>query len=572
MLTDLALGPLDGTETARLAEAVRGGPLADADRELLAAVTGGFPLHVVEAVRAVGRGTLPAGDLDAVLRSRLEQAGPAAQEVAALAAAVGRDVTLDLLAAAGDSDADGVVAAVDELWRLRILRERGQGYDFSHDLLRDAAYARITPARRWLLHRRVAQGLEKLHADDTGPVAAQLAEQYARGGRPDQAVAHYRRAADVATGVFAHAEAVRLHAAALEIVRSRPPGRGRDADELAVLEAMAAPLNARRGFASVALQSVLERSVELAASLGRTDSLVDGLVGLFASRFVQGRIAEAHEVAARALALVEPGTEASGAAHFAFAGSAVSCGRPAEGARHLAMATECSRGLIVSVGTRIDVHGRAWAAHALWLCGDDPAAQASVREAVALARSLDHPYSLAVALAYAAVLWQLRGDRAELRRTVAELRELCGRYGFGYYREWGLVLDGWCRGGAPGVELARQGVDRLVADGALTRMPYWLALLADLLDQTGDRAAARAVLDGAAADARTRDDVWWLPEVLRMRAAYDDGDAAVARLREAVALAADHGSVPLLQRCERDLTRVLHVTAAEERGEDTRVD
>jgi hypothetical protein len=57
-----------------------------------------------------------------------------------------------------------------------------------------------------------------------------------------------------------------------------------------------------------------------------------------------------------------------------------------------------------------------------------------------------------------------------------------------------------------------------------------------------------------------------------MRAAYDDGDAAVARLREAVALAADHGSVPLLQRCERDLTRVLHVTAAEERGEDTRVD
>ena len=112
------------------------------------------------------------------------------------------------------------------------------------------------------------------------------------------------------------------------------------------------------------------------------------------------------------------------------------------------------------------------------------------------------------------------------------------------------MLDGWCRGGTPGVALAREGIDRLVADGALTRMPYWLSLLADLLDGVGDRDGARALLDTAAADARARGDVWWLPEVLRRRAAYDRPDAAVARLREAAALAADHGSPPLLRRCE----------------------
>jgi hypothetical protein len=38
-----------------------------------------------------------------------------------------------------------------------------------------------------------------------------------------------------------------------------------------------------------------------------------------------------------------------------------------------------------------------------------------------------------------------------------------------------------------------------------------------------------------------------------MRAGYDQGDAAVSRLREAAGLAAEHGSVPLLRRCERDL-------------------
>jgi hypothetical protein len=40
---------------------------------------------------------------------------------------------------------------------------------------------------------------------------------------------------------------------------------------------------------------------------------------------------------------------------------------------------------------------------------------------------------------------------------------------------------------------------------------------------------------------------------MRMRAAYDDEEAAVARLRSAARLASAHGSVALLQRCERDL-------------------
>ena len=174
----------------------------------------------------LGSAPLPAGDLTAVLRNRLDQATAAAREVAGLAAAVGTNFTLDLLTEASDLDADIVVEAVDELWRRRIMREFGDGYDFSHDLLRETAYAQVSPPKRWLLHRRIAQGLELLHADDTDAVAAQLAEQYARGGRPERAVAYYRRAADVAAGMFAHAEAIRLHKEALSIVRQ--PARGHE--------------------------------------------------------------------------------------------------------------------------------------------------------------------------------------------------------------------------------------------------------------------------------------------------------------------------------------------------------
>jgi DNA-binding SARP family transcriptional activator/tetratricopeptide (TPR) repeat protein len=557
LLTELSLSPLEVADTARLAEAISGRPLGEADTSLLQATTGGFPLYIVEAVRGsidLGSTPAPLGDLTAVLRDRLEQATAAAREVAGLAAAVGTNFTLDLLTEASDLDAGVVVGAVDELWLRRIMHEFRDGYDFSHDLVRETAYAQVSPPKRWLLHRRIAQGLELLHADNMDMVSAQLAEQYARGGRPERAVAYYRRAADVAADMFAHAEAIRLHKEALSIVRSLPEGKDRDSQELAVLEAMAAPLTARFGYSSPELQQTLERSIDLAESLGRLGSKLTSLVALSASRFVQGRIADGYQMASRALTLVDPESELSGPAHFMVGGSAISLGMPAEGLRHLELATHLASGaLLLSIGTRPDVHGTAWAAHAHWLLGHDADALSSCNNAIKLARTIDHPYSLAVALAYGAITHQVRQDISELKDTVSELRELCERYGFAYYRDWGLVLDGWSRMDEPGIGLARRGISNLRSAGSFARMPYWLSLLGDLLARSNRPAAARATLDAALVAGQARDDLWWLPEVMRIRTAHDDGEAAGSRLCSAAQMAAAHGSVALLRRCERDL-------------------
>jgi hypothetical protein len=50
-----------------------------------------------------------------------------------------------------------------------------------------------------------------------------------------------------------------------------------------------------------------------------------------------------------------------------------------------------------------------------------------------------------------------------------------------------------------------------------------------------------------------RDDLWWLPEVMRMRAAHDGDQDAIPLLRSAARLAAMHGSLALVRRCEHDL-------------------
>lgn len=559
LLTEIPLSPLEAAETARLAEAISGQRLPEAGTGLLHAATGGFPLYIIEAARGAtdpGGTSLSAGDLAAVLRKRLGQGTAAAREVAGLAAAVGTNFTLDLLTEASDLDADAVVEAVDELWRRRIVREFRDGYDFSHDLLRETAYAGISPPKRWLLHRRIAQGLELLHAEDTDSVAVQLAEQYAQAGRPERALTYYQRAADIAAGMFAHATAIRLHEKALAIIAAMSRGRDRDSRELAVLEAMAAPLNARYGYSSPDVQQALERSIALAESLGRTDSTVVGLAALAGALFVQGRTADSHRTATRALDLADPGSELAGQAHFTAGCSAFSQGIPAEGLRHMELAAKLASGAVwLSFGTRPDVHGKAFSAHAHWLLGHDDDAQAACREAITLARAIGHPYCQALALAYGAITHQMRRDLPELRKTVDDLRQLCDRYGFAYYREWALILDGWSRGDVSGADLVRRGIANLKSEGAFARMPYWLSLLADLYARDSRPGAARATLDAALATGRVHDDVWWLPEVLRMRAAYDDERAAIARLLSAARMASEHGSVVLLRRCERDLGR-----------------
>jgi DNA-binding SARP family transcriptional activator/tetratricopeptide (TPR) repeat protein len=561
-LIEMPLPPLGRDGVRALAASLLERELSEEEVSLLVTATGGYPLYVVEAIRSASEldGDRPLSsfaDLSSVLRSRLEAASPHAREVGRLASAVGRDFTLDLLTETSDLDVDVVVRSVDELWQQGIFREQPTGYDFSHDLVREAAYASVSPPQRWLLHRRIAQSLQILHGEREDDVAAQLAEQYDRGGRPDRALHYYRRAAQLATAVFANSEAVRCFRRCLELIAEQPAGRARDEEELDVLLEMCPPLNAIHGYASPQLQATLERSAHLAERLSRPRDLMSCVVGLFAVRFVQGHVTDAHDFAIRALDLSEAEPEMAGQAHLEMAGSLTSLGRLEEALVHFERCRELSRGSVSMImGTLPEVHGVAWSAHAHWLLGNSEMAIASCREAVELARSKDHPYSLAVALGFSATTHQLVHDRASAGETASELIGLCERYSFGFYGQWGAVVDGWLRGGEAGAVRIQQGIDKLRSAGQYARMPYWLYLLADVMVQAGRTAAARGILDAALAAAEQQDEQWWMPEVLRVRARLLSRDAAVPMLRRAALLAKGQHSRVLQTRCEHDLAEL----------------
>ncbi len=136
-----------------------------------------------------------------------------------------------------------------------------------------------------------------------------------------------------------------------------------------------------------------------------------------------------------------------------------------------------------ALGSDLGVFAHAWYAHTLLLLGDERAAVSHVEEAVALAQRLDHVYSQTIALAYAAMLHQMRRDADHVLECAEAVVALCERYGFAYYGDWAHVLIGWARGlerPAEGVEMIESALDRLDANRAHARRPYYLSLLADV--------------------------------------------------------------------------------------------
>jgi DNA-binding SARP family transcriptional activator/tetratricopeptide (TPR) repeat protein len=554
LLSEISLGPLDVAETTALATALTDRRLEAPEAKLLYDATGGFPLYVVEAARSVAQDQLGApGELLGwlgILPKRIQQLSPAGREVAGLAAALGRDFSIPLLAEASDLDVETVVVAVDELWRRRIIRQIGDRYDFSHDLLRSAAYDAVTPARRWLLHRRLAQALELLWAGNTDTVAAQIAEQYRLAGNPERALRYYERAAEVAAAMFAHGDAIAFLTAARQLLASMPYGRDRDERELSLLEMSIPPLNALHGYSSPLVRETCERSVNLAEELNLTARMVTAMVGLWSSRFVEGRLQDSFELAQEAVKLVGPGDERFGQAHFSLAGSALHLGQPLIAMEHFAIALDAMGDESLSVGTRARVHTGAWWAHACWTMGDFARAAELAAEATAYARASGHRYSLVVGRAFEAITHQLLDQRSKCAEAASHVRAMCKRYQFTYYDKWGQILEGWARGGQPGTQLIEAGLSGLRAENAHVRMPYWLSLLAQT---TSDEEYARQILRAALGAARATGESWWIPELLRLEAAHLDGADRRNTLVRAIELARGQHSPGMVTRCEADL-------------------
>jgi tetratricopeptide (TPR) repeat protein len=186
LVNEIVVPRLNSEQTATLAAVVSSQKLDATSLENIFRETEGNPLFVIESVRAglTTSGGSPAlrpeqnpasvrleGSLppkvQAVLSARLAQLSAPARELAGIAATIGRSFTFELLVKASQRSEESLVPVLDELWERRVIQHReDDSYDFSHDKLREVAYAEVGPARQRLLHRWAAEALETFLPSD----------------------------------------------------------------------------------------------------------------------------------------------------------------------------------------------------------------------------------------------------------------------------------------------------------------------------------------------------------------------------------------------------------------------
>src|SRR5262245_38580767 len=87
-------------------------------------------------------------------------------------------------------------------------------------------------------------------------------------------------------------------------------------------------------------------------------------------------------------------------------------------------------------GINIGVFCHAYIAHCDWHLGYPDCALKSAEDALSVARQVSHPFSIALALAYLAMLHQLRREPEAALKVAEEARGLCQEYRFDYYGAW----------------------------------------------------------------------------------------------------------------------------------------
>jgi tetratricopeptide (TPR) repeat protein len=403
-----------------------------------------------------------------------------------VASVAGGDFAAATVAFAAGCDPEEAEEVFEELaLRGHLLREGGLAewpdgtvsgrYAFRHALYQNVLYDRLAEARRVRLHRVIGEREEAAHGAETRRVAAALAMHFERGRDLMRAVKYLEQAGESADRRSAYHEAIKHFAHAIDVLRTLPETPARTRQELALQLGLGGPLMLTKFFAAPEMEAVCARAQQVVDASSDSPDLAPALQFLRGFHFMRAELTAARALADRLLAIAERTRDPFTLlwARYSLGETLLFMGEPAAALIHLehGVALRDSQ----PAGWRaVHVHHPAVAclAHAglaLWLLGRPDRGLERMHEAIALARQMAHPLSLAFALGMAGVSHLARDEAEAAAECADEGLDLAKAHGLRYWLAMatgtrGLALD--LSGAREGMQVAAQGNADYLATGA----------------------------------------------------------------------------------------------------------
>jgi class 3 adenylate cyclase len=209
-----------------------------------------------------------------VIGARVGRLGSDAERVLSVAAVIGRDFDLDLLARATKTSEDELLDVLDAAMAVALVREVADtgGYCFAHALIQHTLYEDLGHNRRARAHRQVAEALEVVCGDRPGARVGELARHWCRATQPSdvaKAINYSRQAGDSALAALAPAVALRYYAQAIDLY-----AQATDPDPILEIDLAIGLGTAQRQTGDPAFRDTLLGGARRAAAVGDTERLV----------------------------------------------------------------------------------------------------------------------------------------------------------------------------------------------------------------------------------------------------------------------------------------------------------
>ena len=567
--------------------------LAAPFRQMLYQQTRGHPLFTIELLRgmqergdlvqdsegcwvegpALNWETLPAR-VEAVVAERIGRLAQPLRSALRVASVEGEVFTAEVVARVQDISESQLLACLSSELDRRHRLVRAQGilrldpapdsakggqrlsqYRFRHILFQKYLYSTLDEVERTLLHESVGNTLEALYegqiASREAP-AIQLAWHFQEAGIGGKAVDYLLQAGQRALQLSAYEEAIAHFSRGLSLLETLPESPQRARQELKLQMRLSVARTAH-GIYWSDVGTTYNRARELAQQVGENAKLYLILGHLSIFHYVRSEYHTASRIAQEALRLAE---EANDPLHVAlghwYLGMVLHClGDHGAALAHFQQVTAFydpnrhHRAFVSVRGSDGGLAAMGYLVCCLWCLGYPDQAAAMSQEALALARKLGHPWSLADVLCYAGCMFhQMRRDPHPLLDLATELARVAQEGITGWasdslrYKGAALALLGQLE---EGITLMREGMAANRTRGVRLHLPGTLGFVAEAQAKAGRPSEALVALDEAFTIVEETDERIWEPELHRLRAEIllleGDEAGAEASLRKALDVA-----------------------------------
>jgi predicted ATPase len=402
-------------------------------------------------------------------------------------------------------------------------------YRFVHVLYQNALYGSLRPTRRAQLSATVAEALLGYYGKQSATVAAELAFLFEAARAWSRAADYYLEAANNASEVFALQEAGVLAQRGLEMLRLLPERAECAPQELKLQTMLGQSLMVAKGYALPEVEQAFIRARELSLQLNEVAQLFRAQFSLAIVYVVRAEYERAFDHGEECLRLSETVRNQAMLmqSHWVIGLSQCYLGKFAAARDHFeqTIAIHDAAGIDSAASMYGAVLSRAHLARMLLYLGYPDQSQQVINEALAKAQRLPLPVGVANTLALAGYLEAFHHNVDRTLEFAASTARLAEEQGLPYYAAIATLTRGWAlamQKQDEGIALIRVGLASSLAIGTRQQHGYFLALLAEALNQAGRLEEGLEALREAMDVAHQSNEPFYKAELYRLK-----GDAFV---------------------------------------------